>query len=101
MFAPAARRSWVEAYRELVLPSSVKARVVVEAGIAQPWYREYHEPQVHRRVELRQRAFSQRRRPPLDRGYLGLPPGLSCAGRAHRARSCSTAAASAALSRSP
>jgi transketolase len=28
-----------EAYRESVLPSSVKARVVVEAGIAQPWYR--------------------------------------------------------------
>ncbi|QFZ22039.1 transketolase [Saccharothrix syringae] len=28
-----------EAYRESVLPSSVKARVVVEAGIAQPWHR--------------------------------------------------------------
>ncbi|GGP62205.1 transketolase [Saccharothrix coeruleofusca] len=28
-----------EDYRERVLPSSVKARVVVEAGIAQPWYR--------------------------------------------------------------
>ena len=28
-----------DAYRESVLPSSVKARVVVEAGIAQPWYR--------------------------------------------------------------
>ncbi len=26
-------------YRESVLPSSVKARVAVEAGIAQPWYR--------------------------------------------------------------
>ncbi|MFI9012019.1 transketolase [Actinosynnema sp. NPDC053489] len=26
-------------YQEQVLPSSVKARVVVEAGIAQPWYR--------------------------------------------------------------
>ncbi|MDU0290359.1 transketolase [Saccharothrix longispora] len=28
-----------EAYRESVLPPSVKARVVVEAGIAQPWHR--------------------------------------------------------------
>ena len=28
-----------EAYRESVLPSSVKARVSVEAGIAMPWYR--------------------------------------------------------------
>ncbi|WP_447003122.1 transketolase [Saccharothrix isguenensis] len=28
-----------ESYREQVLPSSVKARVVVEAGIAQPWHR--------------------------------------------------------------
>ncbi|TNC23029.1 transketolase [Amycolatopsis alkalitolerans] len=28
-----------DAYRESVLPSGVKARVVVEAGIAQPWYR--------------------------------------------------------------
>ncbi|MEU4807249.1 transketolase [Actinosynnema sp. NPDC023587] len=28
-----------ETYRESVLPSSVKARVVVEAGIAQPWHR--------------------------------------------------------------
>jgi transketolase len=28
-----------EAYREHVLPPIVKARVVVEAGIAQPWYR--------------------------------------------------------------
>lgn len=28
-----------EAYREQVLPPTVKARVVVEAGIAQPWYR--------------------------------------------------------------
>ncbi|GAA3841189.1 MULTISPECIES: transketolase [Amycolatopsis] len=28
-----------EAYRESVLPSGVKARVSVEAGIAQPWYR--------------------------------------------------------------
>ncbi|WP_236791212.1 transketolase [Amycolatopsis sp. GM8] len=28
-----------EAYRESVLPSGVKARVAVEAGIAQPWYR--------------------------------------------------------------
>ncbi|MFD1149510.1 transketolase [Saccharothrix hoggarensis] len=28
-----------EEYRERVLPSSVKARVVVEAGIAQPWHR--------------------------------------------------------------
>jgi transketolase len=28
-----------EAYRQQVLPSSVKARVVVEAGIAQPWHR--------------------------------------------------------------
>ncbi|MFT7839035.1 transketolase [Saccharothrix sp. BKS2] len=28
-----------EGYRESVLPSSVKARVVVEAGIAQPWHR--------------------------------------------------------------
>ncbi|MFC6094100.1 transketolase [Saccharothrix lopnurensis] len=28
-----------EGYREGVLPSSVKARVVVEAGIAQPWHR--------------------------------------------------------------
>ncbi|GAB3293415.1 transketolase [Parasphingorhabdus pacifica] len=27
------------AYREQVLPSSARARVVVEAGIAQPWYR--------------------------------------------------------------
>ncbi|GHH55706.1 transketolase [Lentzea cavernae] len=26
-------------YRESVIPSSVRARVVVEAGIAQPWYR--------------------------------------------------------------
>jgi transketolase len=26
-------------YRESVLPPSVKARVAVEAGIAQPWYR--------------------------------------------------------------
>jgi transketolase len=26
-------------YRESVIPSSVKARVAVEAGIAQPWYR--------------------------------------------------------------
>jgi transketolase len=28
-----------EAYRESVLPEGVRARVVVEAGIAQPWYR--------------------------------------------------------------
>ncbi|GAB2967339.1 transketolase [Amycolatopsis acidiphila] len=28
-----------EAYRESVLPAGVKARVAVEAGIAQPWYR--------------------------------------------------------------
>jgi transketolase len=28
-----------EAYRESVLPKAVKARVSVEAGIAQPWYR--------------------------------------------------------------
>ncbi|HZG92734.1 MAG TPA: transketolase [Pseudonocardia sp.] len=28
-----------EAYRESVLPAAVKARVSVEAGIAQPWYR--------------------------------------------------------------
>jgi transketolase len=28
-----------EAYREQVLPPTVKARVVIEAGIAQPWYR--------------------------------------------------------------
>ncbi|GLW94265.1 transketolase [Actinokineospora globicatena] len=28
-----------QAYRESVLPPSVKARVVVEAGIAQPWHR--------------------------------------------------------------
>ncbi|ASU79297.1 transketolase [Actinopolyspora erythraea] len=28
-----------ENYRERVLPSSVRARVAVEAGIAQPWYR--------------------------------------------------------------
>ncbi|KAA9160373.1 transketolase [Amycolatopsis acidicola] len=28
-----------EAYRESVLPAAVKARVAVEAGIAQPWYR--------------------------------------------------------------
>ncbi|WP_433262517.1 transketolase [Actinosynnema sp. CS-041913] len=28
-----------DAYHESVLPSSVKARVVVEAGIAQPWHR--------------------------------------------------------------
>ncbi|SDP90001.1 transketolase [Actinopolyspora xinjiangensis] len=28
-----------EDYRERVLPSSVRARVAVEAGIAQPWYR--------------------------------------------------------------
>ncbi|MEU4443100.1 transketolase [Actinosynnema sp. NPDC050801] len=28
-----------KAYQEQVLPSSVKARVVVEAGIAQPWHR--------------------------------------------------------------
>ncbi|HEV7908306.1 MAG TPA: transketolase [Pseudonocardiaceae bacterium] len=28
-----------ENYRQQVLPSSVKARVAVEAGIAQPWYR--------------------------------------------------------------
>ncbi|WP_252443164.1 transketolase [Pseudonocardia humida] len=28
-----------DAYRESVLPSGVKARVSVEAGIAQPWYR--------------------------------------------------------------
>ncbi|WP_249466316.1 transketolase [Amycolatopsis thermalba] len=28
-----------ESYRESVLPSGVKARVSVEAGIAQPWYR--------------------------------------------------------------
>ncbi|WP_415857606.1 transketolase-like TK C-terminal-containing protein [Saccharopolyspora erythraea] len=28
-----------EAYREQVLPRGVRARVVVEAGIAQPWYR--------------------------------------------------------------
>ncbi|WP_344727906.1 transketolase-like TK C-terminal-containing protein, partial [Pseudonocardia yunnanensis] len=27
-----------EAYRESVLPSAIKARVSVEAGIAQPWY---------------------------------------------------------------
>jgi transketolase len=26
-------------YRESVLPASVKARVAVEAGVAQPWYR--------------------------------------------------------------
>jgi transketolase len=28
-----------EEYRELVLPGAVRARVTVEAGIAQPWYR--------------------------------------------------------------
>ncbi|WP_092627685.1 transketolase [Actinopolyspora mzabensis] len=28
-----------ESYRERVLPSAVRARVAVEAGIAQPWYR--------------------------------------------------------------
>ncbi|HVW43094.1 MAG TPA: transketolase [Amycolatopsis sp.] len=28
-----------EAYRESVIPSGVKARVAVEAGVAQPWYR--------------------------------------------------------------
>jgi transketolase len=28
-----------EAYRESVLPSRVRARVSVEAGIAQPWHR--------------------------------------------------------------
>ncbi|MFD7657183.1 transketolase [Actinosynnema sp. NPDC059797] len=28
-----------ESYRESVLPAAVKARVIVEAGIAQPWYR--------------------------------------------------------------
>ncbi|MGW3473267.1 transketolase-like TK C-terminal-containing protein, partial [Saccharopolyspora sp. NPDC000995] len=28
-----------EAYREQVLPKGVRARVIVEAGIAQPWYR--------------------------------------------------------------
>jgi transketolase len=28
-----------EAYRDQVIPPSVRARVVVEAGIAQPWYR--------------------------------------------------------------
>jgi len=28
-----------EAYRNSVLPPSVRARVAVEAGIAQPWYR--------------------------------------------------------------
>ncbi|NKQ53742.1 transketolase [Amycolatopsis sp. K13G38] len=28
-----------EAYRESVIPSGVKARVAVEAGISQPWYR--------------------------------------------------------------
>jgi transketolase len=28
-----------EAYREQVLPPGVRARVVVEAGIAQPWHR--------------------------------------------------------------
>jgi len=28
-----------EEYRESVLPSSVRARVIVEAGIAQPWHR--------------------------------------------------------------
>jgi len=28
-----------EAYRESVLPAAVRARVTVEAGIAQPWYR--------------------------------------------------------------
>mgnify|MGYP003085173151 CR=1 FL=1 len=28
-----------EAYRESVLPSAVRARVAVEAGIALPWYR--------------------------------------------------------------
>ena len=28
-----------EAYRESVLPAAVRARVSVEAGIAQPWYR--------------------------------------------------------------
>jgi transketolase len=28
-----------EAYRESVLPSAVRARVSVEAGIAQPWHR--------------------------------------------------------------
>jgi transketolase len=27
------------AYRESVLPAAVRARVSVEAGIAQPWYR--------------------------------------------------------------
>ena len=28
-----------EAYRESVLPSAVRARVSVEAGVAQPWHR--------------------------------------------------------------
>jgi transketolase len=28
-----------EAYRQSVLPASVKARVSVEAGVAQPWHR--------------------------------------------------------------
>jgi transketolase len=28
-----------EAYREQVLPPTVRARVVIEAGVAQPWYR--------------------------------------------------------------
>jgi len=28
-----------DAYRESVLPAAVRARVIVEAGIAQPWYR--------------------------------------------------------------
>jgi transketolase len=28
-----------EAYRESVLPASVKARVSVEAGVAMPWHR--------------------------------------------------------------
>ena len=28
-----------QAYRDSVLPPSVKARVTVEAGVAQPWYR--------------------------------------------------------------
>ena len=33
------RRAGRRAYREQVLPPAVRARVAVEAGIAQPWYR--------------------------------------------------------------
>jgi hypothetical protein len=43
---------WFEAqdagYRESVLPTAVKARVAVEAGIAQPWYRYAGDAGTHR-----------------------------------------------------